>query len=175
MQRIKVGISSCVLGNKVRYNEKHNLSLLCTRELARYFEYIPLCPEVGIGMGVPRSPIRLMGDLLSPEVRQVDDFNENFTGRLRHFRLEQEPLLNTVCGYIFTRGSPSCGVFKVKVYENNGCLSSESGMGVFARAVIDAYPELPVEEAERLQDVEIKENFVKKVFEYHQRKFSKVE
>lgn len=167
LDRIKVGISSCLLGEEVRYNGGHKLSRLCTHELNRYFDYVSICPEVGIGMGIPRTPIRLVGDPDNPRVVQVDDPERDFTAPLKAFAHEKVAQMDEFCGYIFMKNSPSCGAFRVKVYRDNGYPDQESGMGVFARAVQDAWPLLPIEESGRLQDPVLKENFVTRVFAYH--------
>lgn len=164
--RIKVGISSCLLGEEVRYNGGHKHSSLCTRDLGRYFEFLSVCPEVGIGLGVPRKPIRLVGNPHDPDVVEVGDPTRNVTRQLKDFSQNRIPALHDLCGYIFIKGSPSCGLFRVKVYNATGHPQEETGRGVYARAVTEAYPLLPVEEAGRLQDAVLRENFITRVFAY---------
>lgn len=165
--RIKVGISACLMGEEVRYNGGHKHSPLCTRDLARYFNFIPVCPEVSIGLGVPRKPIRLVGDPDNPEAVGVDNPQHNVTAPLKEFAREKVKQLGELCGYIFIKGSPSCGLFRVKVYNDSGHPLEATGRGVYAREVTDTYPLLPVEEAGRLQDAVLRENFITRVFAYH--------
>lgn len=164
---IKVGISSCLLGQPVRYNGGHKLSTLCTSELARFFEFVPSCPEAGAGMGIPRQPIRLVGDPAAPRAVQVEDSSSDFTAALEDYSARRIPELQDLCGYIFIRNSPSCGLFRVKVYRDNGTLHQESGRGIFANALTRAQPLLPVEEDGRLQDPVLRENFITRVFAWH--------
>lgn len=163
-EKIRVAISSCLLGEEVRYNGGHKLSQLCTEELGRHFDYVSLCPEVGIGMGVPRKPIRLVGEAAEPRAVGVDDQDLDVTEALREFARRHSPVLETVCGYIFIKGSPSCGLFRVKVYDAQGMPRGEGGRGIYAREITGRFPLLPVEEAGRLQDPVLRENFVTRVY-----------
>ena len=164
--RINVGISSCLLGEEVRYNGGHKHSPLCTRDLSRYFDFISVCPEVSVGLGIPRKPIRLVGAPSDPDVVGVDNPSLNVTQQLKEFGREKAAELNNLCGYIFIKGSPSCGLFRVKVYNDKGFPQEEMGRGVYARVITDTYPLLPVEEAGRLQDAVLRENFITRVFAY---------
>ena len=164
---IKVGISSCLLGEEVRYNGGHKHSTLCTRDLARYFDFVSICPEVGIGMGVPRKPIRLVGDPADPQAVGVDDPAKNVTDSLKAFGREQAGTLDDLSGYIFIKGSPSCGLFRVKVYNDRGMPQEQTGRGIYARVITDTFPLLPVEESGRLGDAVLKENFITRVYAWH--------
>ena len=165
--KIKVGISSCLLGNEVRFDGGHKHSRLCSENLSRYFDFVAECPEVAIGMSIPRRPIHLMGDINSPRVVDVNDNSIDFTDKMNAFSHEKAKQLNELCGYIFMKNSPSCGVFRVKVYQENGYPAADPGRGVFAKAVMDANPLLPVEESGRLEDATLRENFITRVFAYH--------
>lgn len=167
MEKIKIGISSCLLGEEVRYNGGHKLSRLCVNTLADFFEYKAVCPEVGIGLGVPRKPIHLIGDPAAPRAVNVNDEDIDVTDRLIKFSEETLPSLKNICGYIFIKGSPSCGLFKVKVYKKGNPNPEYAGRGIYANAVTQAMPLLPVEEAGRLTDPVLKENFIARVFAYH--------
>ncbi len=167
MSKISVAISSCLLGEEVRFNGGHKHSLVCTKELAKYFQFKSVCPEVGIGLGVPRKPIQLIGDPKQPRAVQVDNPNFDVTEKLKTYGQRTLPHLQDICGYIFIKGSPSCGVFRVKVYRENGMPNENPGSGIFSSVIIDNYPLLPVEEAGRLSDPVLKENFVNRVFAYH--------
>ncbi|MDT8397479.1 MAG: DUF523 and DUF1722 domain-containing protein [Pseudomonadales bacterium] len=166
MHKIKVGISSCLLGQAVRYNGGHKHSETCSGDLGRYFDYVPVCPEVGIGLGVPRKPIRLVGDPADPRAVGVENPDFDVTARLQDFGRKKAPELADLSGYIFIKGSPSCGLFRVKVYRRNGYPEATAGTGIYAKVITDSYPLLPVEEDGRLQDPVLKENFVTRVFAY---------
>jgi uncharacterized protein YbgA (DUF1722 family)/uncharacterized protein YbbK (DUF523 family) len=167
MSKISVGISSCLLGEEVRFNGGHKHSAICSKELGRYFQFKPICPEVGIGLGVPRKPIRLVGDPMQPRAVGVDNPNIDVTEKLKEYGEKALPHLTNICGYIFTKGSPSCGVFRVKVYKENGMPNENPGSGIFASVIMNNNPLLPVEEAGRLTDPVLKENFIQRVFAYH--------
>ena len=167
MSKISVGISSCLLGEEVRFNGGHKHSLVCTKELGKYFQFKSVCPEVGIGLGVPRKPIRLIGDPKQPRAVRVDKPNIDVTEKLKAYGQTILPHLKDICGYIFIKGSPSCGVFRVKVYRDDEMPNENPSSGIFSSVIIDNYPLLPVEEAGRLSDPVLKENFVNRVFAYH--------
>ena len=167
MDKIQIGISSCLLGEEVRYNGGHKLSRLCVNTLADFFDYKPVCPEVGIGLGVPREPIHLVGDSDKPRAVNVNDASIDVTDRLIKYSEQTIPSLNKICGYIFIKGSPSCGLFKVKVYQKDNPHPEYSGRGIYANAVSKVMPLLPVEEADRLTDSVLRENFIARVFTYH--------
>lgn len=165
--KIKVGISSCLLGNEVRYDGGHKHSRLCTDSLSRYFEFVSECPEVGVGMTVPRKPIRLIGDVDAPRAVYTHDQAIDFTDKIQEFGDKKAEQHSDLCGYIFMKDSPSCGVFRVKVYQDSGYPAATPGRGIYAKAITDANPLLPVEESGRLTDAFLRENFITRVFAYH--------
>jgi len=165
--KIKVGISSCLMGNEVRFDGGHKHSRLCSEGLSRYFEFISECPEVGIGMGIPRKPIRLTGDIHSPQVVAAHDNSINYTDKMVEFSQQKAKDYSDLCGYIFMKNSPSCGLFRVKIYQDNGFPAAEPGRGIYAKAITEANPLLPVEESGRLTDANLRENFIARVFTYH--------
>jgi uncharacterized protein YbgA (DUF1722 family)/uncharacterized protein YbbK (DUF523 family) len=165
--KIKVGISSCLMGNKVRFDGGHKHSRMCTDNLSRYFDFVSECPEMGIGMGTPRKPIRLIGDVDAPEVVAVHDNSINYTEKMREFSNQKAQETSDLCGYIFMKNSPSCGLFRVKVYQENGYPAATPGRGVYANAITQANPLLPVEESGRLSDANLRENFIARVYAYH--------
>lgn len=167
LNKIKIGISSCLLGKEVRYNGGHKLSRLCVNTLSEFFDYQSICPEVGIGLGTPRKPIHLIGDADKPRAVNVNDESIDVTDRLIEFSEQTIPSLHNICGYIFIKGSPSCGLFKVKVYQKGNPHPEYSGRGIHANAVTKAMPLLPVEEAGRLTDPVLRENFITRVYAYH--------
>jgi len=165
--KIKVGVSSCLLGNEVRFDGGHKHSHLCTDSLSRYFEFVPECPEVASGMFIPRKPIRLIGDVQEPKVVAVHDNSLDYTDQLKTYSEHKAQQLDELCGYVFMQKSPSCGVFRVKVYQEGGYPTAEPGRGVYAKAVMQTKPLLPVEESGRLEDAVLRESFITRVYAYH--------
>lgn len=165
--KIKVGISSCLLGNEVRFDGGHKHSKICSESLSRYFDFVAECPEIGIGMGTPRKPIRLIGNVNSPLLVSVHDNSINHTEKMLEFSHQKAKEHSDLCGYIFMKNSPSCGLFRVKVYQENGYTTQEPGRGLYASVITKEYPLLPVEESGRLIDPTLRENFITRVFAYH--------
>ncbi len=163
---IRVATSSCLLGEEVRYDGGHKHNGYLTKTLARYFELIPFCPEVAIGLGVPRPPIRLMSVGGQVRVVGVADPDLDVTDDLVEYGRSVAARLSDVSGYIFKRGSPSCGMERVKIYSDKG-MPVDSGAGLYAQTIMQALPLLPTEEEGRLMDPVLRENFVERVFVYH--------
>ena len=161
---IKIGISSCLLGNPVRYDGGHSHDRFLTQTLGLFTCYVPVCPEVECGMPIPREAVRLVGDPEAPRLvtqktnvdktRQMKDW---IRGRLKE--LEQENL----CGFIFKSKSPSSGLYRIRVYGDDGKIR-KTGRGLFARAFTERFPRIPVEEAGRLCDPGLRENFIERIF-----------
>lgn len=164
--RIRVGISSCLLGQAVRYDSGHKQNRYITQILGRFFEFVPACPEVAIGLGVPRPPIRLQGDPDDPRAVGVTDSTFDVTDRLDEYARSRVKMTRALSGYIFKRGSPSCGMERVKVFDSNG-IPSAHGAGTFARRLMDEIPLMPVEEEGRLTDPVLRENFICRLYVYH--------
>ena len=163
-EKIRIGISSCLLGNKVRYDGGHQLDHYLRDTLGAWFEYVPVCPEVELGLPIPRETLRLVeGDGGHRLVfsRSGDDITEPMLAwaRRRVSELEGEEL----CGFIFKANSPSSGMERVKVYDCNG-VPAKKGVGMFARTFMAHFPHLPVEEDGRLHDPHLRENFIESVF-----------
>ncbi|MGY6038201.1 YbgA family protein [Aeromonas sp. AE23HZ002T15] len=171
MYKIKVGISACLLGQAVRFDGGHKYSHFCERELGAHFDFHPVCPEMAIGLGAPRAAIRLVRR--DGEVRaQSRDGALDVTERLIAFSEQQAGRLDFLSGYILCAKSPSCGMERVRVYAVNdrapgGEGGAKEGVGLFAQALMAANPLLPVEEDGRLCDPVLRENFVLRVFAYH--------
>jgi uncharacterized protein YbgA (DUF1722 family)/uncharacterized protein YbbK (DUF523 family) len=168
---IKVGISSCLLGRKVRWDAGHKKDRYVTDILGQYFRFIPVCPEVEVGMGVPRESVRLVGTPSSPRMvgnKSGADWTDRMTAyaRKRMMRLEKQNL----SGFILKKDSPSCGMERVKVYDISTGIPSKTGRGLFGGALVDSLPLLPVEEEGRLNDPTLRENFIVRVFAYHRLK-----
>lgn len=164
-EKIPIAISSCLLGAEVRYDGGHKHDAYITQTLGRYFEYTPFCPEVAIGLGIPRPTIQLVQVGDSVRVRGSKDPQLDVTKELQDYALSVVPALSGICGYIFKRASPSCGMERVKVYKDGNLYGSDRG--VYAAAIIQALPDLPVEEEGRLMDPVLRENFIERVFVYH--------
>lgn len=165
-EKIRIGISSCLLGNQVRYNGGHARDRYITDTLSNYFEFVPVCPEVECGLPVPRETMRLVGDPDAPRLLTtktgVDHTERMLTWAEKRVRqLEEEGL----CGFIFKSKSPSSGMARVKVYGKNNS-PRNVGVGLFARAFMEHFPLLPVEEEGRLHDMLLRENFIESVFVY---------
>ena len=162
----KIAISACLMGLDVRFNGGHKESRLCSRTLTDYFDFIPVCPEVAIGLGVPRQPIRLVSGADQPEAVGTLDHNLNVTQPLANYGRDMAAQLGDICGYIFMQNSPSCGLERVKVYHANGTRADIGGRGIYAQAFCLLHPDLPVEEDGRLNDPVLRENFLTRVFAY---------
>lgn len=165
--RIPVGVSQCLLGDGVRFDGGHKRSRFITDQLSRYFEFQPYCPEVAIGLGIPRKPIQLVATDKGTRVLQSDNHNIDVTDPLQEYARSLLPQLSSLCGYIFMQKSPSCGLFNMKRHRPNGYTQDHQGRGAFAAVVTEALPLLPVEEAGRLNDPALRENFITRVFAYH--------
>ncbi|MGQ4877295.1 YbgA family protein [Billgrantia sp. LNSP4103-1] len=163
---VPVGISACLMGEPVRYNGGHKRSRYCLEVLQECFAFEPFCPELEAGLGVPRAPIRLVGSpgeasrvkgTVDPSLdvtERLREVGETFVARHRHLR-----------GFILMKGSPSCGLERVKVYHDNG-MPSHTDSGLFVRVLREHFPELPLEEEARLNDAVLRENFITRVFAF---------
>ncbi len=163
---IRLGVSSCLLGERVRWDGGHKRDALLTATLSRTFEFVPVCPEVAIGLGVPRMPIRLVGGADGVRAVGVEDPALDVTDRLAAYGRQMAGRLDQISGYILKSDSPSCGMGRVKVYRMSGGAPSRNGIGAYARALLEARPELPVEEEGRLDDPVLLDNFVERVFAF---------
>ena len=164
---LKIGVSQCLMGDEVRYDGTGARSSMPHHYLQGLFEYVSFCPEVGIGMSVPRPPIRLVGSPTEYRVVGVKDPSLDVTDPLRQFARDSVPAIRELDGYVFMHNSPSCGLFRVKVYSDKPDVPGRrEARGAFAAGVLEALPNLPVEEAGRLHDDVIRENFVTRVFAY---------
>ena len=164
MEKIKLGISTCLLGKNVRYDGGHKLDRFLTETLGQYVEYSPVCPEVECGLPVPRESMRLEGDPDSSRlvtIRTKQDLTERMIqwARKRVAGLEKEGL----CGFIFKCDSPSSGMERVRVYNKKG-MPVKKGVGIFARIFMDHFPLLPVEDEGRLHNPKLRENFIERIF-----------
>lgn len=169
-QPIYVGVSSCLLGAKVRFDAGHKKSDFVTGVMSDYVKFVSVCPEVEIGMGTPREAVRLVGSEESPEMVGVKS-GISWTIKMNSYsdsRIKKADM-KKLSGYILKSKSPSCGMERVKVYTEKE-MPSHSGSGLFAKALMSAYPYLPIEEEGRLQDKTIRENFIIRLFAYNRLK-----
>jgi uncharacterized protein YbgA (DUF1722 family)/uncharacterized protein YbbK (DUF523 family) len=163
-EKIRIGISSCLLGEQVRYDGGHQLDRLIRDVLGPFLEFVPVCPEVELGLPTPREALRLVAGEDGPRLvftRSGRDITREMTdwAQRRVQELEGEKL----CGFIFKSRSPSSGMERVKLYDRNG-VPSQSGVGLFARVFMAHFPLLPVEEDGRLHDPKLRENFIEIIF-----------
>ncbi len=162
---IRIGISSCLLGRKVRYDGSHKRDQFATEVLEPYVEWVPVCPEVDIGLGIPRPEIRLERGADGHARLVMPSTGEDLTDRMVEYAEDRVRRLLELdlCGYILKKDSPSCGMEGVEVYDSDGVPALE-GIGVFAQALLRLAPHLPVEEEGRLNDPHLRENFIARVF-----------
>ena len=164
---LRLGISSCLLGEEVRYDGGHQKDAYITGVLGSCFTWVPVCPELEVGMGVPREPIRLVGEPAGPRLLGVESGTDH-TAAMTDFARRRIAALRgqRLCGYILKRGSPSCGLEGVKRYRTPEAAPLRDGVGLFARALTETLPLLPVEEEGRLADPARRESFITRVFAY---------
>ncbi len=163
--KIPVGISSCLLGEEVRYDGGHKHNSTISNILGQHFRFIPFCPEVDIGLGVPREPIQLVVVDDQIRCRDVKTDRLDVTDRLINCADQQRDWMLEISGYILKRGSPSCGIRDVKLWREGSV--EPVGIGIYADRITHNFPSLPVEDEERLEDETIKEDFIRRVRIYH--------
>jgi uncharacterized protein YbgA (DUF1722 family)/uncharacterized protein YbbK (DUF523 family) len=161
---IKIGISSCLLGNEVRYDGGHKLDRFLRDTLGKFVEYVPVCPEEECGLGIPREAMRLEGDPEDPRL-VTNKSKKDLTERMKAWSIKRVKELENeaLCGFIFKSRSPSSGMERVKVYNEKG-MPVLKGTGIFAREFINHFPLIPTEEEGRLHDPLLRENFIENIF-----------
>lgn len=169
-QEILIGISACLLGEEVRFNGGHKLDRFLRDTFGSYVTFVPVCPEVDIGLGVPRETLRLVrsGPEDDPIRMVMPKSGVDHTTAMRRYARKKVKELGALelCGYVGQKGSPSCGYERVKVYPPQGGAPTKDGRGLFIDELIERFPNLPVEEEGRLNDPGLRENFVERVFAY---------
>lgn len=163
---LRLGISRCLLGDQVRFDGGHKRDSFLTDVFGRYVEWVPICPEVEAGLGTPREAMRLIGDFQHPRLVTIKS-GKDHTKALETVttnRIEELKAMD-LSGYVFKKDSPSCGVQRVRIYNEHG-MPGRKGAGLFARAFIERFPLIPVEEEGRLCDPPLRENFIERVFCY---------
>ncbi len=164
--KIKLGISACLLGEKVRFDGSHQWDRFITGTLGKYVDFVPVCPEVECGFGVPREPLRLAGNPDNPSLITVRT-GVDHTDRMINWAKKRVKELEAdeLCGFIFKSDSPSNGLERVKVYNAQG-VPVKKGVGIFARLFMEHFPLLPVEDEGRLHDLNLRENFIQRLFAF---------
>ena len=165
--KIKIGVSSCLIGEKVRWNGDHKQNHFVRDILENYFEYVSVCPEMEVGMGVPRETVALYGDL--NKSRMISKKSQtDWTKPMESYIKDRVSSLthDNLCGYIFKSKSPSCGLGRIPVYAEFGSNKVRHGAGMFAKAFTNKFPLIPTEDEGRLNDPMIRENFIVKVFSF---------
>ena len=163
---VRVGISQCLLGDNVRYDGGHKLDSVLIETLGRHVEWVPVCPEVEVGLGTPREPMRLVGDLNAPRLVTINT-GVDHTDAIHRFaqrRVRELEALN-LSGFVFKSASPSCGIRQVPLFNTQG-IETHDGVGLFARAFMAHFPDMPVEEESRLHDPQVLKSFLERVRAY---------
>lgn len=165
---LRLGISSCLLGQPVRYNGGHKYSSLCAEKLAAQVEFVSFCPEAAAGFGTPRPPMQLVGSARHPQLLLVDNPGADLRPQLEAgFRQPLEEFAS-LDGFILMPRSPSCGLHEVKLHDGKGRLLQNLTSGIFASALHQRYPLLPLEQEDRLQDPAVLERFLQSARDYRQ-------
>lgn len=162
MNKIPIGISSCLLGEAVRYDGGHKRDAYIISTLGQYFSFHAFCPEVAIGLGVPRPTLHLIKQHNEIHCVEIKHPEKNVTFALNAYAQQNQAKFSNLCGYILKKDSPSCGMERVKVYQNN--MPKREGIGIYAKQMMRNNPLLPVEEEGRLGDALLRENFIQRVF-----------
>lgn len=163
---LRIGISRCLLGEEVRFDGGHKRDCFLADTLSRYVEWVPVCPEVEVGLGIPREAMRLAGDAREPRLITIKTGIDHTRAMARFSRRRVRELeAMDLCGYVFKKDSPSCGTARVRVYNRHGT-PTRTGVGLFARAFMEHFPLVPVEEEGRLHNPLLRENFLERVFYY---------
>jgi uncharacterized protein YbgA (DUF1722 family)/uncharacterized protein YbbK (DUF523 family) len=168
LEKIKIGISSCLLGQEVRFDSGHKRNNYICNVLAEYFEFIPFCPEVSIGLGIPRETIHLVS--VDDDIRCVGTKTAELdvTEELLRSADDQSFWHQELSGYILKKDSPSCGMERVKLYQadNKSHPPERVATGLYAKGLMENFPHLPIEEEGRLSDAHLRENFIQRVYIY---------
>jgi len=164
---IKIGISSCLLGHKVRYDGGHKHNHYITDTVGQFFQWVPVCPEVERGLSVPREAMHLKGDPESPRLVTIKT-GIDYTEKMKNWSEKKLDELSKkeLCGFIFKSRSPSSGMQSIKIYTEKG-ISSKKGVGIFAASFMKRFPLCPAEDDGRLNDSKIRENFIERIFVFN--------
>lgn len=163
---IRIGISSCILGEKVRYDGGHKLDRYLADVFGKYAEWVPVCPEVEVGMGIPRPTVRLIQ--IEDRIHMISKKGDDYTDEMNRYTQMRTAALASdhLSGYILKSGSPSCAMERMRFYDAEGIPRGRRS-GLYADGLLKAFPHLPIEDDGRLRDARIRENFVTRVFAHH--------
>ncbi len=165
-ERLRVGISQCLLGEEVRFDGGHKRDNFLVDTLGQYVEWVPVCPEVEVGLGTPREAMRLTGSNDAPRLVTIKTGVDHTEAMVRYSeRRVNELQALDLSGYVFKKESPSCGMERVRIYNQHG-MPNRQGVGLFARAFMEHFPLIPVEEEGRLNDPVLRDNFIERLFCY---------
>lgn len=167
--KLIIGVSSCLLGEPVRYDGGHKRHALICEELARRFELVGVCPEAEAGLGVPRPPVMLVGDPIHPRALGVEDRGLDVTARLEAFAQDWARRHDDIAGLLLKSRSPSCGISDVPVFDSAGQAQAH-GPGIFARVLRQQYPSLPMEDEAGIEDPVRRQQFVERVSAHHRQR-----
>ncbi len=163
---LRIGISRCLLGENVRHDGGHKLDSVLIETLGRYVEWVPVCPEVEVGLGTPREPMQLVGDLRAPRLITINtgaDHTEVMSRFAQQRVRELEAL--SLSGFVFKSASPSCGIMGVALFNAQG-RETHDGVGLFARAFMERFPLMPVEQEDRLHDPQTLKIFLERASDF---------
>ncbi len=165
IEKMKIGISSCLLGNEVRYNGNHASDPFVINTFAPYVDFIEVCPEVECGMPIPRETIDLYGEIDNPRLIS-NGAKIDFTMQMQKWvqKRLKELAHENLYAYIFKKNSPSCGLYDIRVYPDSEKSPLKAGVGMFSRAFLEHFPTIPAEDEERLHDPDSREHFIEKIF-----------
>jgi uncharacterized protein YbgA (DUF1722 family)/uncharacterized protein YbbK (DUF523 family) len=164
---IRIGVSTCLLGQRVRFDGGHKRDAFLVETFGQFVEWVPVCPEVEMGLSIPRETLRLVHEAKGTRL-VMPKTGADYTEAMSRFAAARVAALvkEDLCGYVLKKDSPSCGMERVKVYSPRGGAPSKTGRGLFAETLLAVFPHLPVEEEGRLCDPRLRENFVERVFAY---------
>lgn len=165
MRRIRIGISSCLMGMEVRHDGGHKRNKYVINNLSDHFEFTPFCPEVAAGLGTPRPAIHLTKRGESIRLVEVKNHHADMTDAMLETSADYVSRMDGLSGYILKKDSPSCGMARVRLWNEHG-QADRVATGLFAQALMDAHPHLPIEEEGRLMDAVLRENFIERVYVY---------
>lgn len=161
---IRIGVSLCLLGERCRWNGDHKLDRYILHTLGRYFEFVACCPEFEIGLGAPRETLRLVAKPQGIRLVTTKTGVDYTDAMLEYSRRMVELYAKLgISGYILKKDSPSCGMERMKVYNDKG-MAEKTGTGIYAGILLERFPHLPIEEEGRLHDPRLRENFLERVF-----------
>ena len=165
---VRIGISQCLLGDNVRYDGAHKRDSFLIETLGPHVEWIPVCPEVELGLGTPREAMRLTGDPRAPRLVTITSGTDHTEAMVRFSqrRVRELEALN-LSGYVFKARSPSCGIGGVPLLNTHG-VETQDGIGLFARAFMEYFPLMPIEDEDRLHDPQAVQSFLERALAYQQ-------